>query len=70
MDQPKKLYLVWKDGEDEQYYNQYFSLEDAVSEEGDGVEVLQAKLTPIGAYKRSVRIVKTKKSKQVNNKTA
>lgn len=60
---PAKLFLVWMDGEDEQYYNQYSSLEDAVSSEGDGVEVFTATPVSLGKFERSVKIVKSKKQK-------
>lgn len=67
MENPKKMYLVWMDGVDEQYYNQYFTLEDAVSGHSDGVEVFIADIKFLGNFERSFKIVKskTKKSKKV-----
>jgi hypothetical protein len=63
MRRPKELFLVWQDGEDEQLYNQYWSLAEAVSGEGESAEIFEAKLTSLGYYKLVTKTVKTKKPK-------
>lgn len=69
-DEPKKterpieLYLVWQDGEDEQFYNQYFSLRDAVASEEDA-EIFKANLEPMGQYRLVTKLIrKPKKEKK------
>lgn len=64
MPRAKELFLVWMDGEDEQFYNQYFSLTDAVASEGSGVEVFKADLTSLGSFELVTKLKKTKKSKK------
>ena len=58
---PKVLYFVYQDGEDEQYYNQYESMEDAVSDSSNPVEVFEAKLNLLGTFQKSYRIAKVSK---------
>lgn len=62
---PKTMYVVWMDGEDEQYFNQYNSLEDAVSE-NPNEEVFEAKLKSLGRFELFVKkvIKKSKKTKK------
>lgn len=57
------LFLIWKGAEDEQYYEQFTSLESAVYEGGDGVEVFQAVPVSLGKFKRTVQVVRVKKQK-------
>ncbi len=66
------IYLVWMDGEDEQYYNQYFTMADAVSDNGDGVEIYSATPKYRGKFKSKTAIVKIKQRKRriKNGKTA
>lgn len=61
-EQPKELYLVWQGGEDEQFYSQYTSLTDAVSNEDKDAEILKADLTSLGTFELVTKVVK-KKSK-------
>lgn len=61
----KELFLVWKDDPNEQFYNQYDSLEDAVCDEGengDAVEVFHVVPKSLGIFRKSYKIVKAKKS--------
>lgn len=67
MSRPKELYLVWVDGEDEQYYNQYFSLTDAVKSEDEGTEIFKASLTPLGTFRLVTKLVKGSKKKEKKN---
>ncbi len=62
-EQPKILYLVWQDGEDEQYYNQYTDLVDAVSSEGTDVEIFKADIKSVGTYELITKLVKKTKTK-------
>ena len=55
--------LFWQGGADEQFYNQYESLVDAVSSE-EGNEIFEAKLTSLGSYRLVTKMVKEKKSKK------
>lgn len=64
------LYLVWMDGEDEQYYNQYQTIGEAISDNGDGVEIYSARPVYRGRFKSKVAIVKIKKRRNKNGKTA
>lgn len=63
MNKNGKLFLVWQSGENEQFWNQYDSLENAVLSEGDGTEVFEATVKSLGVYERSVKFVKSKKEK-------
>lgn len=67
---PKKQYLVWQgyDNEDEQYFNYYDTLNDAVTcESGDAedgeVEVFEANIKLLGIYKSKSVVVKKKAKK-------
>jgi predicted DNA-binding protein YlxM (UPF0122 family) len=56
-------YFVWDDGSDdveEQNWNVYDSIEDAVDGNREGVEVFEAKLKSIGKWKKKTTVVKTK----------
>lgn len=67
MEQEKEVYLVWQDGVDEQFYNQYFSLEDAVSSESKDAEIFRADLVSLGSFELKVTkklVKKTKKGKK------
>lgn len=61
----KKQFLVWsEEGADEPgdgWWQMYDSLEDAVSENGDGTEVWTMLPTKLGTYKREVSMVKVRK---------
>ena len=61
MSKGEKIYLVWQDGEDENYYNQYESLEDAVSSEEEPVEVFEADLKSLGQFRMQTKVVKIPK---------
>lgn len=67
LDEPKKslrpneLYLVWQDEGDVQFYNQYFSLEDAVAGEGESAEIFRANIEYMGQYKLVTKLVKKSK---------
>jgi len=64
MERQKELFLVWQGGADEQFYNQYESLVDAVSSEEEGTEIFEAKLTSLGSYRLVTKMIKEKKSKK------
>lgn len=60
------LYLVWyvEPNEPEiKYFTQYNSIEDAVSEHGDGCEVYVAYPKRLGKFKRKVEMIKIKARK-------
>lgn len=68
MNKNKEFFVVWQGGADEQFWNQYDSLEDAVSNEGGKcVEVFSCTPKALGLYDSDVKIVlkksKTKKEK-------
>lgn len=63
MERQKELYLVWQDGVDEQFYNQYFTLTDAVSDSESGTEIFKADLKSLGSFELVTKVVKTKKGK-------
>jgi hypothetical protein len=63
MNKNKNIYLVWQDGEDEQYWNQYESLIDAVTGEPDGAEIFEALPKSIGRYELQTKLKKSKKAK-------
>ena len=61
---PKDLYLVWQGAEDEQFYNQYTSLVDAVSSEEKGALIFKANLESLGSFELITKLVKNKKRKK------
>ena len=65
MARAKELFLVWMNGDDEQYYNQYFSLTDAVASEGSNAEIFKADLTSLGSFELVTKLKKTKQKKKV-----
>jgi hypothetical protein len=68
MEKKNKLYLVWcqeqEDDVDSGFWNQYTSLEDAVSTEGDSVEVFIATPKRLGKFKRAVKTIRIKTRKK------
>jgi hypothetical protein len=63
-----KLFFVWDDSssnEIDHFWMHYDSLEDAVSDRGDGCEVFTAELKRLGHFKRKAEIVKIKARKKV-----
>lgn len=68
-----KLYFIWEeDPNDEQaggYWCSFQSLEDAVSQGGDGVEVFTAELRRLGRFRRKAEIVKIKSRKKILKKS-
>lgn len=68
MKKSKRLYFTWNEESadpDEHYWQQWDSLEDAVSEYGNiGVEVFTAELRSIGKFKRAVVNVRMKAKKK------
>lgn len=66
MNKQNKVYLVWADGEDEQYWNQFDSLEEAVTYEGGSapVEVYVATPKRIGRFKRKHVLIRVKNRKK------
>jgi hypothetical protein len=46
------------------YWSLYETVEDAVSDQGDGTEVYRAEFKPIGRFKRAVKIQRIKKRKK------
>lgn len=65
---PNTIYLVWMGLEGEQYYNQYFSLEEAVSDNDENVDIYQANLKVLGQFKVVMKLVKKKQSKRLKGK--
>lgn len=67
MKKEAKVYLVWQEDPNDEttrYWNQYATLEDAVSENGDGCEVYLAEPKFIGRFKSKAEIVKIKRRKR------
>lgn len=64
MARPKETFLVWQDSEDEQFYNQYSSLTDAVSEEGSDAEIFEATLKSLGKFKLVTKVIRAGKTKR------
>lgn len=62
----KEVYLVWQNAEDEQFFNQYDSLEDAVASEENPVEVYLAKPKMLGTFKVATKVVKSRKGKKLS----
>lgn len=67
MEKPKELFLVWQDSEDELFFNQYETLQDAVAceekDDDESVEVYKASLQRLGEYKITTNVVKQKQPK-------
>lgn len=63
MAKPKELFLVWQDGADEQYFNQYYNLLDAVTSEPEPCEVYKANVNYLGHFKSAVKVLKAKKAR-------
>lgn len=59
--QAAKLFMVWQEADASQYFNQYTTIEDAVSSEGDNCEVWVAEPKYLGTFCRDVRVVKSKR---------
>jgi len=61
-----KQYMLWMEegADDASYWQMYDSLEDAVSEGGDGCHVYLCEPKYIGRYKRKAEIVKIKRLKK------
>lgn len=63
-----KIFLVWAEPErdtlDDAYWEQYETLEDAVSANGDDTEVWAAYPTRLGKFKRKTEIVKEVKKRK------
>ena len=61
MSKPNELYLVWVGAEDEQYYNQYFTLEDAVRDNDSDTEIFKAEVESLGYFEVVTKLVSKKK---------
>lgn len=71
MKQGKKLYLVWMDGEDEQFYEQYEDLKDVVMSYDAPVQVYEATPKFLGTFTGSTEVkVKKLKTTKVACKSA
>lgn len=71
MKKKQKLYLVWNEPgstDETGYYDQYASIEDAVSDHGDGTEVFAAEPHLIGRFRRKVAVMKIKARKKIKKK--
>lgn len=67
MDMPKELFLVWTSEVDCDgcgYFEQYFSLAEAVENNEEGTEIFKATVTSIGCFKLLTKVVKAKKRKK------
>lgn len=62
MERPKRVYLVWQSGEDQNYYDQYGSLAEAV-EQNNKAEIFIARPRCIGRYKTVTKPVRIKRRK-------
>lgn len=61
----KAVYLVLQTNEEGyEYYNQYDSLNDAVSSEKEPVEVYRAIPRLVGKFKKAAKIIRVKKRKK------
>lgn len=60
-----KIYLVWNDDVDEQFWSLYDSIADAISDKGNGCEVFLAKPKRLGNFKSVNKIIKVTKRKKV-----
>lgn len=61
MKMSKKVYLVWIEDGDSQYFSTYTSIADAVNEHGYGTEVFVATPKSMGLFKESDKAVKLTK---------
>ena len=70
MSQKMNQYGVWvkEQNPDESYWMLYDSLEDAVSENGDGTEVFLLVAKKLGKYERKVSIIQTKEKRAKKTK--
>ena len=68
-EKPKKLYLVWNDSDEYQYFEQFDSLEDALSSQGNQkTEVFIASIRRLGEFKREMRCIRVKPRKKAKKK--
>lgn len=59
---PLKQYAVWEsDNHEDSYWLYYDSIEDAVSQQGDGCDVYVFEGKLVGKFKRKVEMVKMKR---------
>jgi len=69
MKKQKPVYLVWQDGEDLEFWNQYESLNDAVSSEEEPVEVYRAQPRLVGKFKKAAKLIRVKERSKKMAKT-
>lgn len=61
---PTKLYFVWRPEEDPQYFQQYDTLEEAVDDNDEPVEVYEADLKLVGNFESKMVYSKVKAKKK------
>ena len=65
-EKPKKLYLVWNDDDEYQYFEQFDSLEDAVNE--SKTEVYVASIRRLGVFQKRNKVIRVKPRKKAKKK--
>lgn len=65
-EKPKKLYLVWNDDDEYQYFEQFDSLEDAVRE--SKTEVFIASIRRLGVFQKRNKVIRVKPRKKAKKK--
>ncbi len=63
MKKGEKFFVVFMDGQDEQFYNQYDTLVDAVTDNEDPVEVFEVTPKSLGKFEAVAQPVKLKRVK-------
>lgn len=65
-EKPKKLYLVWTGDDEYQYFEQFDSLEDAVTE--SKTEVYVASIRRLGVFQKRNKVIRVKPRKKAKKK--
>lgn len=65
-EKPKKLYLVWNDSDEYHYFEQFDSLEDAVTE--SKTEVYVASIRRLGVFQKRNKVIRVKPRKKAKKK--
>jgi hypothetical protein len=63
MERETQLFLVWQGAENDGFYNQYFTLEEAVKNEDSGAEIFKADMVSLGQFELVTKCVKKSKPK-------
>lgn len=65
-EKPKKLYLVWNGDDEYQYFEQFDSLEDAVTD--SKTEVYVASIRRLGVFQKRNKVIRVKPRKKAKKK--